>query len=182
MRGWTWRSRYSTHLSGLGTGIGEGEAGVECGKGKECLASREVEKEIDCDSDETAGLRRELSRVESDGFSVDLGSGGSTARRWNGTSYLSQELEGIGGVMKKKVKKRIKVGATVKEYEDERETGRYLEREQEGLERSFCYWCLRVVPGEKDRCDETDAETATASVATGESGQGSPASEKSWSR
>jgi len=142
MRGWTWRTRYSTYLGGIGTGIGEGEAGVECGRGTSCLAARCVEHEIDCDSDELAELRREMERVEMEGIA-----GGRT---WSGTSYLTQELEGIGGVMKRKVKKRVKVGMTVKEYEDERESGLFLERERSGKNRSWCFWCLRVVLGKGD--------------------------------
>ncbi|KAI9725475.1 MAG: hypothetical protein M1828_003146 [Chrysothrix sp. TS-e1954] len=137
-RGWTWRTRYSTYLGGLGTGIGEGNEGVECGKGKLCLAAREIEKEIDCDATELAELKRENDKVEEEG------------RHWGGTSYLTQEIEGIGGVVKKKVKKRVKVGAVVKEYEDEREHGDYLSREKNGLNRSWCSWCSRIVPGKKD--------------------------------
>lgn len=138
MRCWTWRTRYSTYLGGLGTGIGEGNEGVECGRGSQCLAAREVEKEIDCGAQELANIKREEEAVESPG------------REWGGTSYLTQEIEGIGGVVKKKVKKRVRVGAVVKEYEDEREHGHFLSREQKGINRSWCNWCSRVVPGQKD--------------------------------
>jgi len=139
----------------LGTGIGEGNEGVECGRGADCLGAREIEKEIDCDADELAELRREMSRVELEG-------GG---RSWGGNSYLTHEMEGIGGVVKKKVKKRIKVGCVVKEYEDEREGGTYLEREQRGANRSWCYWCLRVVPGKKD-ADGEGVEDESESVSS----------------
>lgn len=145
-RGWTWRTRYSTYLGGLGTGIGEGNEGVECGKQNACLAAHDVEKEIDCDAEELAEMKRENDLIESQG----------AGRSWSGTSYMAQEMEGIGGVVKKKVKRRIKVGATVKEYEDERETGRYLWREQTGLNRSWCCWCSRIVSGEKDLADNDD--------------------------
>lgn len=138
MRCWTWRTRYSTYLGGLGTGIGEGNEGVSCGKGSLCLAAKEVEKEIDCDAQELANIRREEEQVESPG------------REYGGTSYLTQEIEGIGGIVKKKVKKRVKVGAVVKEYEDEREHGNYLNREQKGINRSWCFWCSRVVLSQKD--------------------------------
>lgn len=139
MRGWTWRTRYSTYLGGIGTGIGEGNEGVECGKGDLCLEAREVEKEIDCDAEELAELKREIEEREKEG------------RSWVGTSYLMQEIEGIGGVVKKKVKKRVRVGQVVREYEEERETGEYLLRERSGVNRSWCCWCLRVIPGVKDR-------------------------------
>ncbi|KAJ9619802.1 hypothetical protein H2203_008072 [Taxawa tesnikishii (nom. ined.)] len=90
LRGWTWRTRYSTYLGGLGTGIGEGNEGVQCGRLHDCLAAKEVEKEIDCDAAELAALRAEAERAELEG------------RSWGGTSYLMQEMEGIGGVVKKK--------------------------------------------------------------------------------
>ncbi len=65
--------------------------------------------------------------------------------------YLWREVEGLGGVVKKKVRKRERVGGTVREWEDERE-GRdeVLEREKRGVERSWCGWCGRVVLGERD--------------------------------
>ena len=65
--------------------------------------------------------------------------------------YLRQEIEGIGGVVKKKVKKRVKVGKTVKEHEDEKERREYLIREIKGECRSWCGWCNRVIPSVADR-------------------------------
>lgn len=138
MRGWTWRTRYSTYLGGLGTGIGEGVEGVQCGRNRYCLAAKEVEKEIDCDGDELEALRQLTQRARLEG------------RTWSGTSYLMQEMEGIGGVVKKKVKKRVRVGAVVKEYEDERDHGRYLGRERGGQNRTWCSWCDRVVRSKAD--------------------------------
>ena len=64
--------------------------------------------------------------------------------------YLRQEIEGIGGVVRRKVKRRVRVGKTVKEYEDERGKAAYLEKEIRGASRSWCGWCNRVVPGLKD--------------------------------
>ncbi|KAI4746065.1 hypothetical protein E4T50_03546 [Aureobasidium sp. EXF-12298] len=129
MRAWTWRSRYSTHLHGIGTGLGTGIEGVQCGRESHCLSARTIFKEFECDA-------------------ADTRTGG----------YFLQEMEGIGGVVKKKVKRRLLVGDVVQEFEDEREGGRYLEREQEGVERSWCSWCDRVVLGRKDvlRLDKAD--------------------------
>jgi hypothetical protein len=121
MRAWTWRSRYSTHLHGIGTGLGTGIEGVQCGRESHCSSARTIFKEIECDA-------------------ADTRQGG----------YFLQEMEGIGGVVKKKVRRRLLVGDVVQEFEREREGGRYLEREQDGLERSWCSWCDRVVLGEKD--------------------------------
>ncbi|KAJ9604150.1 hypothetical protein H2200_011673 [Cladophialophora chaetospira] len=68
--------------------------------------------------------------------------------------------EGIGGVLKKKVKRRVKTGAYTYEYADERESGRFLEREQTGAVRSWCGWCARIVPSVKDR-DEPGLDLVT---------------------
>ncbi|KAL1310616.1 hypothetical protein AAFC00_000889 [Neodothiora populina] len=152
MRGWTWRTRYSTYLGGLGTGIGEGIEGVQCGRPSYCLAAKEVEKEIDCDAEELEALKQLSMKAEMEG------------RTWSGTSYLMQEMEGIGGVVKKKVKRRVRVGAVVKEYEDEREHGHYLRREQDGLNRSWCSWCDRVVKGKKDLEPPLDGEDLSRTV------------------
>jgi hypothetical protein len=136
-RVWTWRTRYSTYLGGLGTGIGEGNQGVKCGRGEQCLAAKDIEVEIDCCADEMALL----GQVESHS---------SECSDEDKPGYLRQEIEGIGGVVKKKVKKRVRVGATVREHEDEREKAVYLEREVKGQDRSWCGWCSRIIPGVKD--------------------------------
>ncbi|KAL8645108.1 MAG: hypothetical protein Q9210_006892, partial [Variospora velana] len=68
--------------------------------------------------------------------------------------YWQQEIEGIGGRVKKKVKKRVRMGKTVKEWEDERDgKEEALGRESRGEARSWCGWCGRVVWGQKDRED-----------------------------
>jgi hypothetical protein len=54
--------------------------------------------------------------------------------------------EGIGGVMKTKVKRKVKTGAYTFDHADERESGKYLERERTRQVRSFCGWCARVIP------------------------------------
>lgn len=151
-RVWTWRSRYSTHIGGgLGTGLGEGNQGQKCGRGEDCLESGGKAVcwvEIDCSEGKAHEGHREYDRLGSSRVSTPDSSSGS-----NKPGYLQQEIEGIGGVVKKKVKKRVKVGATVWEYEDERESGKYLEREATGAARSWCGWCGRVCLGGKDRED-----------------------------
>lgn len=133
VRAWSWRTRYSHYLGGVGTGAGEGNEGVECGRGPSCLAAKIVEHEIECDAETLASLE------------------GSTPERWKGTSYHAQEIEGVGGGFKMKAKKHVHVGECVKIYEDERDRSiQYLEREVKGKLRSWCSWCERVVLGEKD--------------------------------
>lgn len=75
-----------------------------------------------------------------------------------------QEIEGIGGVVKKKVKRRLLVGDVVQEFEDEREGGKYLEREQEGVDRSWCSWCARVVLSKKDVLRAANASSSAREV------------------
>jgi hypothetical protein len=141
-RVWTWRSRYSTHIGGLGTGMGEGDQGQKCGRGEDCLDAVESEVEIDCSERPPSVCSPGLKATDLDSphKSEELSAG-----------YLRQEVEGIGGVVKKKVKKRVRIGATVWEFDDERGSGKYLEREASGRERSWCGWCGRVVKGERDR-------------------------------
>lgn len=201
LRGWTWRTRYSAYLGGLGTGIGEGNEGVPCGRGADCADARCVEQEVDLDAEGLEELRCEWERTDwnpsgvsgvattgdgvggyssdasltssgsmnastaptsapssSDGHSVPSRpplnpSSSSSSRTWQGGSWNVQECEGIGGVMRKKVKKVVRIGAVVREFEDERgEAGpdRVMKREQRGERRSWCAWCERVIPGAKD--------------------------------
>ncbi|KAJ5482864.1 hypothetical protein N7539_006310 [Penicillium diatomitis] len=156
-RVWDWRTRYSTYLGGgLGTGIGEGSQGVKCGRGQACLAAKEIELEVDCEVDEGV----------SDGSSSSYSPPGHTSHHHHHhhhhhdqvlieshdeePGYFRQEIVGLGGLMKQKAKKRVLVGACVVEYEDERETGKYLEREELGTYRAWCNWCSRVIPARNE--------------------------------
>lgn len=140
VRGWSWRTRYSHYLGGVGTGAGEGNEGVECGRGTDCLGAKVVEQET-CEQEVLDALAAADALPES-------------PDRWRGTSYLAQEIEGIGGVLKVKHKKQVRVGECVKLYEDEREKAvQYLEREVTGNLRSWCSWCERIILGEKDKAE-----------------------------
>jgi hypothetical protein len=140
VRGWSWRTRYSHYLGGVGTGAGEGNEGVECGRKPACLGAKIVEHET-CEQEVLDALTAADNSPDS-------------AERWRGTSYLAQEIEGIGGVLKVKHKKQVRVGECVKLYEDEREKAvQYLEREVTGKLRSWCSWCERIVLGEKDKAE-----------------------------
>ncbi|KAH7055611.1 hypothetical protein B0J12DRAFT_655094 [Macrophomina phaseolina] len=172
--GWTWRTRYSTYLGGLGAGIGEGLEGVKCGLESACRGGHDVEHEECGTAEELADIQRQLSghgaMQTSHGISIGGGGGssnsssnsnafggtggtavGSPHDEWSGTSFFAQEIEGIGGRRVMKVKRRVRVGAVVKEYEDERERREpYLTREKEGANRAWCAWCARVVPSKRD--------------------------------
>lgn len=67
-----------------------------------------------------------------------------------GPGYARHEIEGIGGVVKTKLVRMVKVGACVTKFEDESEQGKYLSREVEGRCRSWCSWCKRVIPSKDD--------------------------------
>ncbi len=67
------------------------------------------------------------------------------------SGYERHEIEGIGGIVKRKLVRMVKVGACVPEWSDERGSGRRpLDREVKGDMRSWCGWCWRVIPGQDD--------------------------------
>ncbi|KAL5121425.1 hypothetical protein ACEQ8H_000496 [Pleosporales sp. CAS-2024a] len=137
LRAWQWRIEYSHTLGGIGIGVGEGNEGVECGRGAACLGAHIVQHET-CEQD----------------ILDALAAADAAEARWRGTSYLAQEMEGIGGVLKVKHKKQLRVGECVKLYEDEQnKTVQGFEREVTGQLRSWCSWCERIVLGEKDKAD-----------------------------
>ncbi|EAW24792.1 uncharacterized protein NFIA_102770 [Aspergillus fischeri NRRL 181] len=159
-RVWTWRTRYSTYLGGLGTGIGEGCQGVKCGREEDCLAAQEIELEVECEADEwslsgSSHNHQDDARIHGhlspqDELLRDQSLERTNSRDEEKPGYFRQEIIGIGGRVKQKAKKRVTVGACVVEYEDERDTGQYLIREEQGLNRSWCGWCCRVIPSKDD--------------------------------
>jgi len=144
-----WRIRYSA-CGGIGAGLGEGNEGVECGRRHACLAAQDVYREYECGADELVAEDSESPNHEH-----------------RGCSYMTQEIVGIGGQLKTKVTEKVRVGQAVKHYEDERSTGRYLSREQNGLNRSWCSWCARVIPRRKNL--QNPAGQSTESVASSSS-------------
>ncbi len=188
MRAWTWRTRYSTYLGGLGTGIGEGVEGVQCGREDRCLAASEIETEIDCSADELDALQGLGGREDGVGEGDDNDAAATMAAAAMATatatgttdgedhdhdhdragpSYLLQVFEGAGGVVSRKFRRRMRVGAVVREFEDERESGTFLGREKAGVARSWCAWCDRVVPGERDRTGGGDRPGSSGSEGEG---------------
>ena len=154
-RVWTWRTRYSTYLGGLGTGIGEGNEGVKCARQARCEGAVDVEVEFECSSTPSnlisSSSSSSTSLTSSNGGGSESGAEASTpGKNEEEAGYWRQEIEGLGGIVKKKYRKKERMGATVREWEDEREGGEVLGREKSGLERSWCGWCGRVVLGEKD--------------------------------
>ncbi|KAE8838423.1 hypothetical protein CFE70_006094 [Pyrenophora teres f. teres 0-1] len=142
VRGWSWRTQYRHYLGGVGTGAGEGNEGVECGRQIKCLGARLVEHET-CEEVPVFEVARSQTPETPD-----------RPDRWRGTSYFHQEIEGIGGVLKIKLKKQLRVGECVKLFEDEKDRSiQYLEREVRGDVRSWCSWCDRVVLSNKDKAD-----------------------------
>jgi hypothetical protein len=106
-----------------------------------------VEQEIDCGVLELQALELEAEKVAAEG----------TGRSWSGSSFAAQEMEGVGGVVKMKVKRLVKVGAEVDELEEEEGAGIGNGGENADLggeARSWCAWCERVVPGSEDAWDE----------------------------
>lgn len=49
---WKWRAQYGDVIGGLGTGVGDGDRGVICGRNAECCRAKERAQEIDCDAED----------------------------------------------------------------------------------------------------------------------------------
>ena len=91
---------------------------------------------------------------------ADAEAGEEGGRTWEGGGFEVQEMEGVGGVVKKKVKMMVRIGKWVEEWEDGLSAeGRVsvLEREISGKVRSWCAWCERVIPSRADL--EAEAKT-----------------------
>lgn len=146
-RVWMWRSKYSMRLGGgLGTGLGLGEQGQKCGRKSHCLATRDATAlmEAECSSEDVSTpISHEISRSH-----TPITDGGHDRPE---PGYFRQEIEGVGGKVKSKSKKLVKVGATVSEFPGERESGKFLGKEACGEVRSWCSWCSRVCPGKQDQ-------------------------------
>ena len=192
---WKWRNQYTDVLGGLGTGIGEGDRGVICGRGSDCCAARKREQETDCDAEdaqEADGTYEytpspSTTTVSNDSnisialWGTDTASTTSSNGSVNGSNassssqpfalssalagsgpdrrtpspmlkpgYERHEIEGIGGVVRKKLVRMVKVGACVPEWPDERDRGDILGREMQAKVRSWCGWCWRAIPGKLD--------------------------------
>jgi len=180
---WRWRIQYGEVLGGLGTGIGEGDRGVTCGREDACRGAKEREQETDCDAEyardsSTTPWAVSLAIPTGGGSSSNASSslatsssasltgtspgsshgadehGGSPGRRTPspqlGPGYERHEIEGIGGIVKKKLVRMVRVGACVPEWADERTNREIMGREVRGQVRSWCGWCWRVIPGGKD--------------------------------
>ncbi|EFQ97928.1 hypothetical protein MGYG_00965 [Nannizzia gypsea CBS 118893] len=155
-RVWSWRSRYNEVLGGGDHWVGFGDCGqgVQCGLEQRCLAAEYIEVEVDCEAGDWVS---EFSRSDnSNDSSIEHPRHSSSFSHSDGRDdeepgYLRQEIEGIGGVVKQKVKKRVRVGASVEERDDDRETATYLKQETSGAVRSRCGWCSGIVPSNVEK-------------------------------
>ncbi len=111
-----------------------------------------MEVEFDCSAPSSSSGESN----HSEGSAAEGEGGGTPLMEKEEAGYWRQEVEGLGGIVKKKYRKRERVGGTVKEWEDEREGGEVLEREKRGEERSWCGWCGRVVLGGRDLEPESE--------------------------
>ncbi|PHH52155.1 hypothetical protein CFIMG_003650RA [Ceratocystis fimbriata CBS 114723] len=166
---WSWRLQYGEIIGGLGTGIGDGDRGVICGRESRCIGAKEREYEIDCDAEDRRtpsptisgsgsgsgsgssspqlGLSHAITTLDSASAQLQLQV--PTARKEPG--YSRHQIEGIGGQLRTKLVRMVRVGASVPEWSDERSSRAILAKEIKGETRSWCGWCCRPIPGEKDR-------------------------------
>ncbi|KAK1968164.1 hypothetical protein LY78DRAFT_701732 [Colletotrichum sublineola] len=148
-RVWKWRAHYGEALGGLGTGIGEGDRGVICGRESACTGAKERENETDCDAEDAAVSGANLWTA-TDQVHLDTVRYERTPSPQLGPGYERHEIEGIGGCVKTKLIRMVRVGACVPEWDDEKSQHKILGREVKGIRRSWCGWCYRVIPGETD--------------------------------
>ncbi|CAK7200964.1 hypothetical protein SEUCBS139899_003664 [Sporothrix eucalyptigena] len=210
---WKWRTQYGEVLGGLGTGIGEGDRGVICGRDKDCCCAKEREQETDCDAEDAreaedmgssigslpgpssggigspasfasaastpsvtlnespwsipiAPATQAASTVGSPLYSPEVAAALVNRRTPSpalGPGYARHEIEGIGGVVKRKRVKMVRVGACVHDWEDELARGAILEREITGRVRSWCGWCWRPIPSQRDMDRRSSAASSAAS-------------------
>ncbi|OTB09168.1 hypothetical protein M426DRAFT_316462 [Hypoxylon sp. CI-4A] len=176
---WKWRNQYGEVLGGLGTGIGEGDRGVICGREASCRGSKEREQETDCDAadareqDENNGGMLSPWATPSPASSI---SGSPPSERRTPSpqlrpGYARHEIEGISGVIKTKLVRIVRVGACVPEFEDEKKKGEILGREVSGQRRSWCGWCWRVIPGARDWETASKADSKGKGVDAGLGGK-----------
>lgn len=151
----------------MGAGLGEGNEGVQCGRGAHCRAKTAVVREVEYDAADALGQEDNAADMSPSRI------GSPHGRRRLGSGYSTAEIVGIGGNLKLKLKEKVEVGAIVKEYEDERATcSGFLKREHDGVNRSWCSWCERVIPGRKDgddaakSCESVASSSSAASSAT----------------
>lgn len=143
-RDWSWQTRPNTFVGdGLATEIEECQ-GVKCGRQGTCLAAEGSEVEVDCDVDDWDPDQSNcyLDQHHRGECRDDVEPG-----------YLRQEIDGIGGVVKHKVKKTVMVGASVDQSDREREKGVDLEPERSGAVRSWCAWCSRIMPSKTEAAE-----------------------------
>ncbi|KAH7026400.1 uncharacterized protein B0I36DRAFT_330581 [Microdochium trichocladiopsis] len=82
---WKWRNQYGEVLGGVGTGIGEGDRGVPCGRESKCCSSKEREQETDCDAEDgRAGSSHDIRLHHSNGSSY-FGSSPLSSSSWSST-------------------------------------------------------------------------------------------------
>ncbi|KAL5612266.1 uncharacterized protein BROUX77_002422 [Berkeleyomyces rouxiae] len=162
---WGWRLQYGEIIGGLGTGIGDGDRGVICGRESRCLGAKEREHETDCDAED----RRTPSRT-SPTWGSSPSEGSPTLQQSDLTvghaitqlqlpmpltrrdpGYTRHQIEGVGGQLRTKLVRMVRVGAPVPVWSDERSSRAFLDKEIKGETRSWCGWCRRPIPGEKDR-------------------------------
>lgn len=135
---WKWSTRILPSLGGLGIGLREADRGVSCGLGEKCCRAREVVLEIDCDAEDAREnhIINKSDNQSNTRFEYKLRPG-----------YNRHEIEGIGGVMKNKLVKMVKVGECVTGFEkDGKDDENILALEIQGELRSWCSWCEKVIP------------------------------------
>ncbi|KAH7148413.1 hypothetical protein EDB81DRAFT_462614 [Dactylonectria macrodidyma] len=164
---WRWRNQYGE----IGTGIGEGDRGVICGREADCCGAKEREQQLDCDAEDArdGNVIQAPAPAPTTAAPVDVLIDSlrlaheRTPSPQLGPGYNRHEIEGIGGIVKRKRVRMVRVGACVPEWDDERGIGnKILGREIRGARRSWCGWCWRVIPGDKDLGNAPESSSSSS--------------------
>lgn len=123
-------------------GVTDAERGIPCGREANCLAAVEKEVEIDAAGDKTPSS----SSASASASPRPIPSDPDEFR----SGYNVHEYEGAGGRVTNKTVVGIRVGRSVPEWHDEKASRRILGKEMDGVVRSWCGWCWRVIPGKEE--------------------------------
>lgn len=127
-------------------GVTDAERGIPCGREANCLAAIEKEVEIDGAGDKTPSSSSASASASASPMPMSIPSDPDEPR----SGYNVHEYEGASGRVTNKTVVGIRVGRSVPEWHDEKASRRVLGREVDGVVRSWCGWCWRVIPGREE--------------------------------
>jgi len=172
-RGLSWRKRYG----GFFAGVSEGQKGVRCGKGADCLAAQDTEYEVEVEAadcyyssgSDTENSQQQQQQQQQQQMSppgtmamphrshdaneinnLSRTSSG-TARSWKDGGFMAHEVEGIGGAVMMKKRRLVKIGAEIDEEDgaDSESSSSLAHRSVPGMPAASAMYLAREIKGER---------------------------------